>query len=116
MKPPRIRLRSLMIIIAISAIATWGYTLWRRSAEYASKAEQCEVEVFMYKENLDRIDYEEEAPFHNRKRTSFSEEETIKRNQYEHLLRYAERLGRKYRRAARFPWLPVEPDPPPPGR
>jgi hypothetical protein len=27
---------------------------------------------------------------------------------------YHEALAEKYRRAARYPWLPVEPDPPPP--
>jgi hypothetical protein len=27
---------------------------------------------------------------------------------------YFARLGAKYRRAARYPWLPVKPDPPPP--
>ncbi len=30
-------------------------------------------------------------------------------------IEHHERLAEKYRQAARFPWLPVEPDPPEPG-
>jgi hypothetical protein len=32
------------------------------------------------------------------------------------VLRYHARMARNYRRAARYPWLPLEPDPPNPGR
>jgi len=31
------------------------------------------------------------------------------------IIEYDAAMARKYRRAARYPWLPVEPDPPDPG-
>jgi hypothetical protein len=89
MRPPRFRLRTLMIVVAIVGIV---FGLARRSAVYHQQAERqlqiLEMEDFPSGPN---------DPLH-----------------FNLFIEYHVRLMDKYNRAARYPWFPVPPDPPPP--
>ena len=88
MRLPRFRLRTLVVAVAGLAVAVAMASLSIRSAAYSQLAEYHRVEAF--------------------------------RSSYPGALNGPARLARhlelhsKYERAARYPWLPVAPDPPPP--
>jgi hypothetical protein len=87
MRPPRLRftVRRLMLVVALAACSVWGYRMWRVSREYA----RVERHRTHYPIGYPSADAAEKAA-------------------------YDAALARKYQRAARYPWLPVEPDPPQP--
>jgi hypothetical protein len=102
-----------MVAIALFALATRGWMLWDRSVQYARKAE------FWY----DRMNFSR-----NHVATSLRISQPVatllpvpvpdwmkaKAKFFQIRVDYAERLHRKYRRAARFPWLTPEADSPEP--
>jgi hypothetical protein len=79
-----------MIAVAVAGLAmgagVWGYRMWRLSREYLREAR-----MHLYYCIVDGDAAENAANVH-----------------------YHAALARKYERAARYPWLPVEPDPPQP--
>ena len=109
MKRPRFTLRVLMIAVAVAALVPWGYTLGRRSVAFAAKAQECESKA---EKGLIPLRASGFGPPND------AEIQLIKRhNEWnERFKEHHRRLALKYRRAARFPWLPVEPDPPEPAR
>jgi hypothetical protein len=108
MRLPRVRfkVRRMMIAVAVVAMVTGMYGLARRSTIYESKARL----------NADRevLSRDLMASFANPDRPEVVE---ICRQEYAVNLARAEHEGRlklKYLHAARYPWHPVEPDPPEP--
>jgi hypothetical protein len=97
MRMPHVRftMRLLMIAVAILASLFWVERLRRLSQEYRSIAEEHGWAVFGASEY---------AP-HNAADAAKSKR----------IIDRYRSLQEKYERAARHPWLPVEPDPPEPG-
>jgi hypothetical protein len=102
MRLPRLRftVRRLMLVVALAGLVmgggVWGYRMWRMSAKYARIAQS-----FKWTESLHRG---LEARFQNN-----AQREAAK---FAAVATHYAALVRKYERAARYPWLPVEPDPP----
>jgi hypothetical protein len=95
MRLPRCRLRTLMVVVAVAGIVLGAgigmhrrsWSLWHIARSHGERAFFLAVD-----------DTEDDAQF--------------TRNQA--LYDYRFRLMRKYAAAARYPWLPVAPDPPEP--
>src|SRR5262249_48749344 len=124
---PRFRLRTLMIAVAIAGLACGGEALRRRRAyclEQASKLamyragriQDAEIWRFQARQALARArDQSQRGNTDNAK--AWVEHADRYANLGDQFLRAAERLESrrlKYERLARYPWLPVEPDPPMP--
>jgi hypothetical protein len=131
---PRITTRRLMALVAVAALASAAEMTRRRGEAYAKKAVEQEVqegnlragakirdgmadtckreaergkESFFYRQNPEWT-----AEWLMKQAASQAEEA-----RYEHeLAAFHEKLKIKYQHAARYPWLPVEPDPPRPRR
>ncbi len=90
---PRFTLRGLMVAVAIFGLM-FGFGMWmsRRSAEFHKKAKIHMRMIPIY--TLPRIG-RWKPPGYDR-------------------IEWARVMARKYRYAARYPWLPVAPDPPEP--
>lgn len=95
MRPPGFRLRTLLVLVILSGLGLGGYTLRRRSDLYRRRA--AEMEWIEYEFASIRI----------------GSSKSVAAN-VEQAREYWAALKRKYRRAARYPWLPVAPDPPEP--
>jgi hypothetical protein len=124
-KPPRFTVRRLMVAVAIVGVASaLGVMTWRSSvyrslaARHSQHEEGMRREVEGLEENLvnapGRIakareagDAEEEAAW-LRGVAQWQEKLTPYRLE----IQKSGRLREKYQRAARYPWLPLEPDPP----
>ena len=105
MRLPRVRftVRRMMVAVAVVAVAALiqgGEFLRRRSHDYAARADNYAVELTLG-------GAEEPWP-------PITAEEIISEQRKAERLRYYSAMEQKYRHAARRPWLPVEPDPPPP--
>ncbi len=132
MKRPQFTLRVSMIAIAIAALGPWGYTPWRRSIALAAKAQECETkaEKGLLRPNWGFLNAKQwafiagtyqfddaERVEHRHKITRYLYIIKLIELHHEWERRWKEHyrdLSLKYRRAARFPWLPVDPDPPEP--
>jgi hypothetical protein len=100
-----------MLVVAMAGlvmgVGVWAWRMWRLSAEYAVQAQS-------YRFLVDISGYPVGQG------TLVDTEATIDTNgelQTQDLKMRVERwtaLARKWERAARYPWLPVEPDPPEP--
>jgi hypothetical protein len=94
-----------MVAVAFAGLALWGFVLKGRADDYRAKAKQCNdyaigcgLLCFFDSPRLSREENERQSQAHwNRV--------AMRRIHYEN-------LKAKYERAARYPWLPVEPDPP----
>jgi hypothetical protein len=94
-----------MCFVAIIALMSFGVVMLRRSAAFSTRAEQHRLQLL---EDTLNAGASTRYSFQLRQRPT-PEEEADRR----YFLRRAEvqkRLYEKYRHAARFPWLPVEPD------
>jgi hypothetical protein len=80
-----------MVAVAIVGLACGGEVLRRRRVYYSEQAVVCGILA------VERRSDDPEVDRHLRQRTAYY---------------YRQRL--KYERAARYPWLPVPPDPPKP--
>jgi hypothetical protein len=99
MRLPRITIRRMMIVVALAGIALGLWTIKRRQEEFRELAGRHGYFAGMM--GLDAWE-SREAGDHQR---ALNREEKQAIHQ---------RLQIKYARAARYPWLPVEPDPPAP--
>jgi peptidoglycan/LPS O-acetylase OafA/YrhL len=104
---PRFRLRTLLIAVAVAAMALSGLHLWRLSREYRRRADQYSSEHFIW-------EGDGAAELEARQRMSPAEWEAYMDRRYQEILRWRQHMQAKYRRAARYPWLSVPPDPPEP--
>jgi hypothetical protein len=92
-----------MLVVALAGLAmgvvVWGYRMWRLSGEYANRAQ-------FYRALVD---------WYGRAAFIYEDGDRLKhgRDRWVHAAaaRCAAR-ARKYAQAARYPWLPVEPNPP----
>lgn len=101
----RFRLRSLMVWIALAALAMGAWETWRRREVYRARAAQHAREAQEYADvawGLDRFGRGDD------------EATTPHAGLYWALHDYHRRLKEKYEQAARRPWSPVAADPPPP--
>jgi hypothetical protein len=112
MKRHRITLRKLMIAVALAALASWGVVLWERSRRFADEACKHFRRFQVCTINRDGAPLNSEAPRPTWDQLSDHEKE--QRVGWNRWVLYEKQLVRKYQRAARFPWITVEEDPPPP--
>ena len=103
----RFTVRRMMVAVVFVAVILWGFRLRQLAAHYRYQVERCEGGlrsrgVMCYFPN---------------KRSS-PEEEKIREKAFDDWLdrrdAYYAKMKLKYERAARYPWLPVAPDPPVP--
>ena len=98
MRLPRFTTRRLMVLVAVVAFALGMWGLKERRNERLVRRDSYSVRVRRHRiikqdsENFGR-------PLHQF---------------WQHRLDYFEDMERKWERAARYPWLSVPPDPPPP--
>jgi len=121
MSARRFTIRVLIIVVAVAAVGVWGVKMWNRSKVFAQTAENHRLLMSFHMSNAEIYE-------NNRRRTMrfhpsafWSDEEKMWLDSIDaHIAafrrdaEYEERLYRKYHRAARFPWLSVAADPPPP--
>jgi hypothetical protein len=108
LKRPRLRLRTGMALVAVAA-SLMGWALHRRRGEeYARLAERYRAEEKGHAETAELIRKEQIMPRLSREQTLIGV--AFHRRQASH----HRQLRDKYEAAAARPWLPVEPDPPPP--
>jgi hypothetical protein len=118
MRLPRVRLtvRWLMVAVAIVALVAWLAPVRRQQESYAARAA-----IYRRYAQSFRAKYEGRSnvvfshPFLrdgwcNDSGPDIAATPELQREWAE----YCERLASKYERAARYPWLPVPSDPPPP--
>jgi hypothetical protein len=99
MTPPRFRLRTLLVAVAVAATALGAMGMVLRSAAYAARAARYDAMA-----HPDWVKFGDRNPI---------QEAAYRRHEAEEV-RYYLGLKAKYERAAAHPWLPVAPDPPPP--
>jgi len=112
MKPPRMTCRTLMIAIALAALATRGGMLGCRSAGFAAKARKHQIKKESLEFDILCIEYNV-YKYPRRSRLPLTARDEANRAILERRVQYEDSLYRKYRHAATLPWLPVEPDPSP---
>jgi hypothetical protein len=98
--------RRWIIAVAVVGVALGGFHLWRLSREYQRRAEQY-AGHFIWEGDGN-------ADLEARQRMSPAQWDAYILGRCEEILRWRAQMEAKYRRAARYPWLPVEPDPPEP--
>lgn len=97
---PRISIRMLIAFIAIIGIGLAIPVLVKRSAEFRTIAEE------QADSEMASLEYADDA------RGDGGDPQRVARG--EQMSAYHRALKIKYERATRYPWLPVEPDPPEP--
>ena len=109
MRPLRMATRRWMIAVAVVALAFGAERLRRLSQGYAFLA-ACHAGA--------QISLAEVVGDYDGGRIAFDQQEATSWVEaiaaYRRRIPYEAALARKYRRAARYPWLPDEPDPPDP--
>ena len=108
----RFSLRALMATTALSALAAWGWVLWGRSVEYARKAEEYLEKMSNSKLNVANLSQYSRNVFPSHP-LPMPDWMKVRVDFYQLRADDAERLYRKYRRAAMFPWLTPKDDPNP---
>lgn len=131
-KKPFIRIGTIMFVVAVAALATWSTIMWKRSKEYSAMAKRHALLEEWERDNLRSATHSIERPyrFDGLRQGEMSDSEIqrarkklsqaiakdlapvilAKRIIMEHELR----LKKKYEKAARYPWMGVEADSPPP--
>jgi hypothetical protein len=106
----RFRLHTLMMGVAVAALATWGcLLLQRRSAELEAKATRHWNNMIYVDDEISRIGGTWNIFLKPR-----TADEEAKRARYLRRLDYEGHTFLKYSHAARLSWLAVGADPPPP--
>jgi hypothetical protein len=107
MRLPRIRLRTLMIAVAAIGLSIGGtieaVRLVRLSRSYSDRAASHAAYDRGWRAMADEYGADYRLPTHDARTISLRE-----------VTDFHVKLRLKYERAARYPWLPVEPDPPEP--
>lgn len=118
MRLPRFRLRLLMVAVAVAGIAMSGVSMYRRSVAYRTRAKQYALWTKLHAVNISNFEYDRNI---NNINIRINASIAVPDREYEQLigsyrrkLAHSTALRAKYERAARYPFLPVAPDPPPP--
>ena len=141
MRMLRFRIKTLMVAVAVVAVLTWGFNLYRLSSLYSYRSasakagetehvercrardltlEQFEETWLVVEGELRAIGDSESRGTYRKKRLKEIAAKYEEGCRALRLLRVREqaiathyaRLKDKYERAARYPWLPIAPDPP----
>jgi hypothetical protein len=96
----RISIRTLMALVAIAALSMAGMVLVKRSSDFRGLAEE------QADSEMASLEYAADA------RGEGGDPQRVARG--EQMAAYHRALKSKYEQAARYPWLPVERDPPEP--
>ena len=92
MRPPRFRLRTLMIAVAVAGLVFGGSRMRQRQERFEQLAADHAAESRRYRLPFARVGGPYLSPMAD----------------------WHWKMAEKYRRATRYPFLPVEPDPPSP--
>jgi hypothetical protein len=133
MKFPRVRftVRRLMVLVILAGVGIGGYVLLRRSAEYRHRTEAYASDVDFIEQQIRHDcafieEYQALSELRKKKQTDAPSVEGFRSDEdfiafylksIEGERRYRDRfrqMQRTYERAARYPFLPVAPDPPEP--
>jgi hypothetical protein len=106
MRLPRMTTRRWMAAVAVVAFAIAAGQMWRRSIEYAGRARRYAM--------TERYLRETEAIVSKIKPSDRPFGAHTPRVGLPVMIAHFADLRRKYEHAARYPWVPVEPDPPAP--
>jgi hypothetical protein len=106
MRLARMTTRRWMVAVAVVGVALCVFHLWRLSREYQRRADLY-AGHFIW-EGDGGVELEA------LQRMSRAQWDAYILGRYEEILRWRAQMEAKYRRAARYPWLSVEPDPPEP--
>jgi hypothetical protein len=112
-----------MLVVAISALGVWGVKMWRLSCYYSARARSSKTSECLFELEAERS---METFLRRRGFTNIFDGLLTLRDPVESILvecskdaaddrakaAYYSALAQKYERAARYPWLPVELDPP----
>jgi hypothetical protein len=110
MRLPRFRLRTMMILVAVvGVIAGIGIVGERRRARFSELADQHRLQVVNVLEGPTDYDGEFRGDPDVLNLEMRPVTGVVRLRDLWHMA-----MARKYRRATRYPWLPVEPDPPEP--
>ena len=123
MRLPRLRLRTLLIAVAVAGLALGGWQMWRRwdycrarFAEYAdyaetnrAKAEGYAASAREYRRQAARL--RGHGEFEAERQVQLARMDEILAKSYGDEAAWYARLAAPYRHVARFPWLPLPPEP-----
>src|SRR5262245_36624811 len=112
MRFPRFRIRTLMIAVVVAGLILGGLEISRRRAMLLALAESHMAEERMHRLSVEAATNEAEYEASQRSLAG----ERLWRERAEYNAREASRHGqmaKQYLQAARSPWLPAPPDPPP---
>jgi FtsZ-interacting cell division protein ZipA len=101
---PRFTVRRLMVAVAIVALVLCGWETWRKRSSYLELADQQSALKDHCRLMLEHVEFLAERRFADKSEVALSRRR----------MDYHRDLAEKYERAARYPWLPVAPDPPEP--
>jgi hypothetical protein len=97
---PKLRVRSVMVLVAVVALGVWGEQMMRRRA-------YCLRKSLEHRSKLMMVSFHFSTPLHT------AEEEEKLRRTYPHAAWHLE-VSDAYLRCASRPWQPVPPEPPEP--
>jgi hypothetical protein len=111
---PQMTTRRWMIAVAVVALSMGGIVefvrLKRRSDDLTVRAQDHARRASFYHLYTPGVDEHLRATLEPQERSAVEDRKTRLLG----VIAYHEAMARKYDRAARYPWLPVEPDPPEP--
>jgi hypothetical protein len=96
----RVRVRTLLLAVGLAAVLVWGAKMGTRSYAYYERARKCDLSERRYRDGT------------LGGRRVMTGPQCYEWVEPPELAEYYATLGRKYRRAMHYPWLPVAPDPP----
>ena len=105
----RWRVRSLMTLVAVAGVA---FGIARRRDTFLARADYYDASSKACIILRDEVDRRHGAP--SSPAGSPRERERRRLDRYMRWRQYQVEMAEKYRQAARYPWLPVAPDPPAP--
>lgn len=111
MKLPRCRVRTMMVVVAVAGLGVFGVQMARRRTALSARAATCaqaqkvdKIWKEKYRRRLADCSPGAEPNVHDLRRYSL----------FSRRLAHYTALKAKYEHCARYPWLPVAPDPPEP--
>lgn len=113
MRLPRLTMRCLMVLVAVAAFLLWSYQVSQRWVDCRNKVEHYGTVSAMQAAQANEL-RQQARLWRSRGSTSQATEADSDAEHLEKWSAYDAAMKRKYERAARSPWLPVLPDPPPP--
>jgi hypothetical protein len=115
---PRLRLRTLLIVVAVAGMMLGGWRMWRRREYCLAKAAECDRIAAYYRRTATDLEPVVAEYLRRGPESVFGRGNDRARKDYEDLLSYDRRaadryprLAARYRRVARHPWLPLPREP-----